>query len=250
MNEPAGPLVRLHAVTRHYGKVTALDDVSLEIGAEIIGILGANGAGKSTLMRIVVGLLRADSGAVEICGVDARRHPAEARRHTGYVPEDVDLYERLTGREFLRFARGVKGAPLDDAAIDTDLAMLGLVERADRLIREYSLGMKKKIAILAAFAGSPRVLVLDEPLNALDVRAMRTVENLLVEARQQGTAVLVSSHVLSFVERACDRVAMLSSGRLVAAGTPRYCRELAELPGGSFDDVFFKLTERGDGAKA
>lgn len=238
MNE-TGPLVEVEGVTKRYGELTAVDSVSFAAGAEIFGLLGSNGAGKSTTIKMLVGLLRPDSGRLRVAGHDVVRDGLEARRAVGYLPEDLELYERLTGREFLRMVAGLKGSPPDDALVEAELDALGILDKADHLIKEYSLGMKKKTGLIAAFLGSPRVLVLDEPLNALDARSMRLVENRLIAFRDAGGAVILSSHVMAFVERVCSRVLVLRAGRTAAMGTPEALRAEAALPKAPFDDVFF-----------
>jgi ABC-type multidrug transport system ATPase subunit len=233
------PLAEADRVTKRYGSLTAVDDVSFSVGGEIFGLLGANGAGKSTLIKMLVGLLGPDGGTLRVAGHDVRLDAIAARRAVGYLPEDLELYERLTGREFLRFVGGVKGAPPDDERLESDLDAFGIIDKADHLIKEYSLGMKKKIGLLAAFLGSPRILVLDEPLNALDAYSMRLVEQRLAAFRDVGVAVVLSSHVMAFVERICSRVLILRAGKTVAVGSPAELRDQAGLPGAPFDDVFF-----------
>lgn len=234
------PVVAVDGAVKRYGALTAVDGVSFSIGSEIVGILGSNGAGKSTLLKMIVGLLRPDGGRIEVAGHDVRLEATAARRAVGYLPEDLELYERLTGREFLRFVSGVKGEEPDDAAIEAGMESFGILAKADHLIKEYSLGMKKKTGLLAALTGSPRVLVLDEPLNALDAISMRLVEERLEAFRTEGGAVLLSSHVMGFVERVCSRVVVLKAGRVTAEGPPAELRERAELPDAPFDDVFFR----------
>ena len=234
------PLVRVDGVSKRYGDVAALDDVRMAVGAEIVGALGANGAGKSTLLKMIVGLVKPDAGTVEVAGHDVRLATVEARRSTGYLPEDLELYERLTGREFLRFVCGIKGLAPDDAWIEAQFAEFGIDHKTDHLMREYSLGMKKKTGLIAAMAGSPRVLVLDEPLNALDAFTMRLVEERLRAFHAGGGAVLLSSHVMGFVERVCSRVVILAGGRVAAEGSPAELRRATGLVDGPFDDVFFR----------
>jgi ABC-2 type transport system ATP-binding protein len=195
---------------------------------------------------MIVGLLRPDEGKLRIAGHDVRLEPAAARRLVGYLPEDLELYERLTGREFLRFVAGVKGVPPDDAVIEAGLEQFGILEKADHLIKEYSLGMKKKTGLLAALTGSPRVLVLDEPLNALDALTMRLVERRIEAFRDAGGAVVLSSHVMAFVERVCSRVVILRRGMKVAEDAPAALRAAAGLADAPFDDVFFRYALGGD----
>lgn len=234
------PLVTISGVTKRYGDLVAVDDVSFDVGSEIVGLLGANGAGKSTLLKVLVGLLRPDGGACRIDGHDARLDAVGARRLVGYLPEDLELYERLTGREFLRFVSGVKGEPPDDGILDAAFREFGILDKADHLIKEYSLGMRKKTGLIAAMAGRPRLLVLDEPLNALDAQTMRLVERKLEAFRDGGGAVILSSHVMGFVERVCARVIILRDGVVVANDTPAALRQATGLASGPFDDVFFR----------
>lgn len=234
------PVVSIANVTKRYGDLVAVDDVSFEVHGEILGLLGANGAGKSTLLKMLVGLLRHDSGRLAIDGHDVRLDAVEARRLVGYLPEDLELYERLTGREFLRFVTGIKGSTPDDAVLDSAFDEFGILEKADHLIKEYSLGMRKKTGLIAAMAGSPRLLVLDEPLNALDAQTMRLVERKLEAFLDAGGAVILSSHVMGFVERVCSRVVVLRNGRISANDRPDRLREATGLAGAPFDDVFFR----------
>jgi ABC-2 type transport system ATP-binding protein len=235
----ATPLVEIEAVTKRYGSLTAVDAVSFSVGTEVFGLLGSNGAGKSTIIKMLVGLLRPDAGAVRVAGHNVAHDATHARRLIGYLPEDLELYERLTGREFLRFVSGLKGFAPDDEHIESELDWFGILDKADHLIKEYSLGMKKKTGLLAAFLGSPRVLVLDEPLNALDAFSMRLVEHRLTDFRDAGGAVILSSHVMAFVERVCSRVLVLRKGRVSATGPPAELRSVSELDAAPFDDVFF-----------
>lgn len=240
-SEAAQPIVTITGVTKRYGDLIAVDDVSLDVGGEILGLLGANGAGKSTLLKMLVGLLKPDSGKLFVDGHDVRLDGVEARRLIGYLPEDLELYERLTGREFLRFVTGIKGEPPVDALLDAAFDEFGILEKSDHLIKEYSLGMRKKTGLIAAMAGRPRLLVLDEPLNALDAQTMRLVERKLEAFRDAGGAVILSSHVMGFVERVCTRVVVLRSGHIVANDTPARLRAETGLAAEPFDDVFFRF---------
>jgi len=233
-------LVVVESVTKRYGETLAVDAVSLRVGAgEVYALLGANGAGKSTLIRMMTGLSEPDSGSVTVCGEDMARHSLKAKRHIGYLPEELYFYQRLTGREYLRLVAGLKEADSDSTTSEIEFFELKTV--ADKWVGGYSLGMRKKLGLAAAFIGSPRVLILDEPLNGLDVEMMRKLRLRLLEERDAGRSFLVSSHVMSFVERVADRVCVMSAGRLVAEGTPTELRALASMPDAPFEDVFFHL---------
>ena len=232
--------VVVESVTKRYGETLAVDAVSLRVGAgEVYALLGANGAGKSTLIRMMTGLSEPDSGKVSVCGDEMARKPLAAKRHIGYLPEELYFYQRLTGREYLRLVAGLKGADADSTAAEIEFFELSNV--ADKWVGGYSLGMRKKLGLAAAFTGRPRVLVLDEPLNGLDVEMMRKLRLRLAEERDAGRSFVVSSHVMSFVERVADRACVMSAGRIVAEGSPAELRALASMPDAPFEDVFFRL---------
>lgn len=236
------PLVEVRAVTKRYGATVAVDGVSLTVHAgETYALVGANGAGKSTLIRSIVGITVPDAGDVFVCGEETRRHAARAKRHIGYLPEELTLYERLTGREYLQLVAGLKQADAQHVPLALDFFELDQV--AAKWIGGYSLGMRKKLGLAAAMLGAPRVLVLDEPLNGLDVEMMRKLRERLMAERDAGRALLISSHVMDFVERTADRVGIMSGGHLVAEGSPQELRQQAGLHDASFEDVFFRLAK-------
>jgi ABC-type multidrug transport system ATPase subunit len=206
----------------------------------IFGLLGANGAGKSTLFKAMLDLVPLDEGKIRIAGLDAREEGVEARRRVGYLPEELRLYDRLTGWELLDFVGGLRGN--DDRAEWRDwLELFGLWPHRDHLIAEYSLGMRKKIALSAALLGSPPLLLLDEPLNGLDTESMRRLRLRLEALADAGTTVVVSSHVMAFVERVCDRMVILRRGRIAAEGSADELRRLTGMEGAPFEDVFLEL---------
>jgi ABC-2 type transport system ATP-binding protein len=214
---PAALAVR--ALGKRYGRVRALDDVDLELAeGELVGLLGPNGAGKSTLVKIACGLVRPTAGSAEICG--ARAGSAPARRALGYLAELFRFPGWVTADELLvlhqRLARSRGGA----AERSDLLGLVGLADARDRRIEEMSKGMQQRLGLAQALVGAPRVLLLDEPTSALDPAGRRTVRELLEELRARGHAVLLNSHLLSEVELVCDRVAIISHGRLVAEGSP------------------------------
>ncbi len=237
MSEPALAVTEL---AKAYEDNQALAGVSLQVDGEIFGLLGANGAGKSTLLKCVLGLVRPDAGAVRVFGLDPRRDPVKAKRRIGYLPEDLKLYDRLTGWEFLEFVAGLKDVEAG-AEAERDLEYLGLAGRRHELIGEYSLGMRKKIGLAAALLGRPPLLLLDEPLNGLDAESMRLLRLRLEELAASGTTVVLSSHVMGFVERICRRVCVLKKGEKVVEGTPGELRKAAEMESEPFDDVFLSF---------
>jgi len=231
--------VGVESATKRYGELIAVDSLSLTIQAgEVYSLIGANGAGKSTLIRMIVGLTEPDSGRITICGEDVQA--STSKRHIGYLPEELLLYNRLTGREYLALVAGLKEA--DPAQIQQETDFFELSHVQDKLAGGYSLGMRKKLGLAAAMLGSPDILVLDEPLNGLDVEMMRKLRLRIADERGAGRSILVSSHVMSFVERVSDRVGVLRAGKMAAEGPPAELRTMTRLADAQFDDVFFALT--------
>jgi ABC-2 type transport system ATP-binding protein len=241
-------LLVVESVTKRYGETLAVDEVSLRVGTgEVYALVGANGAGKSTLIRMMTGLAEPDTGSVKVCGEEMGRHPLAAKRHVGYLPEELYFYQRLTGREYLRLVAGLKAADEAQAADEAEFFELKAV--AEKWVGGYSLGMRKKLGLAAAFIGNPSVLVLDEPLNGLDVEMMRKLRLRIERERNAGRTFVVSSHVMSFVERVADRAGVMSAGRIVAEGTASELRRMAGMPEADFEDVFFHLATRGGAAE-
>ncbi len=245
MSGSSAPALRVDAVTKRYGEVVALDDVTLTAEGEILGLLGANGAGKSTLYRSILDLVACDAGSIRVGGFEVGRQSVEARRLIGYLPEELHLYDRLSGWELLDLVAGLKD--LDNAAERREwLAYFGLDDRRHLLLGEYSLGMRKKIGLICALMGAPRLALLDEPLNGLDTESMRRLRLRIEEMASAGTTFVISSHVMSFAERICDRVAILRRGRLVACGTVEEVRAQAGMEDEPFEDVFLRMALDGE----
>jgi ABC-2 type transport system ATP-binding protein len=206
---------------RSFGQKEVLKGVSFTVEpGEIFGYLGPNGAGKTTTLRILTGMIRADAGEVKIGGLDITREPLEAKRRLGYVPESGALYEHLTPREFFEFLGAiyeVEAEPLRRRASEL-MDLFELSSEWDNPISGFSRGMKQKILIISALLHNPEVLLLDEPLNALDVRAVLAVKDLLKALAADGKIVFYSSHLLEIVERMCHRVAILHDGVIKAMG--------------------------------
>ena len=206
-------MIAIRDLRKEYGRVVAVDSVSFSVEpGELVALIGHNGAGKSTTIKVLTGQLRPTSGAVSVAGIDVVANPSAAREKLGYVPEEPALYDYLTCREFLELVVELRGG----GDLDEALAMTGLGADADRLIREYSQGMRRKTALAAAVVSKPPVLVLDEALNGLDPPSSARVKATLRQLCLQGATVLLSTHVLETVERLADRVVMLAHGRVVA----------------------------------
>ena len=206
-------------LTKHFGSVRAIDDLSFTVeSGEVVGFLGPNGAGKTTTIRALLDLIRPTRGRVEVLGMDPRRGGAALRRRVGYVAGDLAMYDRLTGRQLLQFLSALRGAT-SIAAAEALAERFGVA--LDRPIATLSRGNRQKIGVVQAFAHEPELLVLDEPTSGLDPVSQRTFRALIREATARGAAVLLSSHVLSEVQRIADRVAIVRAGRLVTIESMR-----------------------------
>ncbi|HEY7691359.1 MAG TPA: ABC transporter ATP-binding protein [Gaiellaceae bacterium] len=214
---PAALAVR--GLGKRYGRLRALDGVDLEVAeGELVGLLGPNGAGKSTLVKIACGLVRASEGSAEICGAPAGS--SAARRSLGYLAELFRFPGWVSADELLVLHQRLAGSKGGAAERSELLELVELAEARDRRIEQMSKGMQQRLGIAQALVGAPRVLLLDEPTSALDPSGRRTVRELLERLRSRGHAVLLNSHLLSEIELVCDRVAIISRGRLVTEGRP------------------------------
>ncbi len=241
--------IQLQDVVKRYADITAVDHVSLTIDrGEIFGLLGPNGSGKSTTLKMLMGLVHPDSGSVSVLGVSVREDPVAVKRIVGYVPESPRLYEFLTGIEYLDFIGDVYGMQTEDKKthINEYLKALQLEGREGDMINSYSEGMKQKIALISAFLHRPKLLIMDEPLNALDPRSARIVKDFLQELKRQGVTTILSTHVLEIAQAMCDRIGIMYQGKLLALGNMNELRQLAKLPDSGLEDIFLKLTGTGD----
>jgi len=245
-------VIKAESVNKSFGTVRAVIDLNLTVGSgEIMGLLGPNGSGKSTTMKVIMGILRPDSGRISVYDVDVLKRPIEVRRMIGYVPETPYLYEYLTAAEYLDFVGVAYGiAPRDrKERVEELLQALQMEEHVNEIMSGFSQGMKQKIAITTALLHRPKALILDESLNGLDPRSARIVKELLHRLAREGVAVLFSTHVLEIAEAICDRVTIMNEGRVLAEGSVQELRSLAGLPGSSLEEVFLKLTGSEDTEK-
>lgn len=225
------PAVETIDLTRHFDRKVAVDHLNLTVAAgEFFGFLGPNGAGKSTTINMLVGLLRPTAGTAKINGVDVWRKPLAAKRLLGVLPEGLNLYKRLSAREFIQFAGTMHGLNQSEAARRTAelLELMDLSQDADKLIVDYSTGMRKKTALAAAIIHAPRVLFLDEPFEGIDAISGRAIRDTLQQLRARGTTIMFSSHILEVVERLCTRVGVIAEGKLVAEGSIAELRQRAQ----------------------
>jgi ABC-2 type transport system ATP-binding protein len=222
--DPTQPIV-LDRVSRWYGNVVAVNDISFSLGSGITGLLGPNGAGKSTLLHMLAGLLRPSSGRVLIAGRSAWHEPS-IYREIGIVPEREAVHSFLTGRQFVDLAARLQGLPNPSAATERAIGTVDLASVADRAIGGYSKGMRQRVKIAAALVHEPSILLLDEPFNGMDPRQRLHMMDLLRSMAAAGRTILFSSHILEEVERLADGILVIYAGRLAAAGDYREIRRL------------------------
>lgn len=235
-------VLSVQGLKKKIGQKWIVHDVSFQVNeGEIFGFLGPNGAGKTTTIRMLVDLIRPTAGKVEICGYDVQREPESALRYVGSIVENPEVYTYLTGWENLEhFARMIPG--VDRVRIAEVVEMVGLQGRIHDKVKTYSLGMRQRLGIAQALLGRPKLLILDEPTNGLDPKGIKEMRGFIRRLAEEGMAVFVSSHLLSEIQLLCDRVAIISRGRVLAVGT------VEELIGSSSNYVIWELEPREKGA--
>lgn len=242
-------MIEFENISRAYGRKTAVDGLTLAVRpGELFALLGPNGAGKTTTIKLLVGLLRPDAGAVRVCGLDVAADPRRAAQSIGYIPDEPFLYEKLTGREFLEFVaemRGLDGAQVD-ARIAREIRNFGLAEFVDDLAETYSHGMKQRLAFASALLHDPAVLVLDEPMVGLDPRSVRLAKDLLRARAASGTTVFMSTHTLAVAEEIADRIGIVDRGRLRFLGSVAQLQQELASPHAALEPLFLQLTEQND----
>jgi ABC-2 type transport system ATP-binding protein len=237
---PVAAPLRINGLVKWFGDTLALDDLSLDVPVQsCFGLVGPNGSGKSTTLRSVIGLVRPDAGTIEVCGHDVTTDLREARRTVGVVLDPLQLFERLTAREFLATMGELRAMDRDIVRERTGelLDTLQLADDADRQIAGYSHGMRKKTALAAAVLHRPRLLLLDEPFEGVDPISARTMRAMLDRFRAGGGTVVLSSHVMDLVERLCDHIGVIHHGRVLAAGPTAELRNGRRLEDAFIDVV-------------
>lgn len=237
-------MIEIRGARKSFGDKVAVEGLDLTVrDGEIFGFLGPNGAGKTTTIRMIAGLLRPDAGAVLVDGVDVRQEPIRAKRQLAYVPDGPDVYEKLTGAQFVNFVADAYRVPREERARRTAelAAAFELSAALGDMIESYSHGMRQKIVLLAALVHAPRVWILDEPLVGLDPRSAFTLKSMMRAHADAGNTVFFSTHILEVAEKLCDRVGIIVQGRLIACGT---LDELRSRPDESLETLFLELTER------
>lgn len=214
--------IETHGLRKHFGEFTAVDGIDLLVPrGSFYGFLGPNGAGKSTTIKCLTGLLRPSGGTFRILGMDPVADPVAVKRQVGVVPEDLALFDRLSGAETLAFigqVHGIDGKQVRARSLEL-LTLMDLTKAANDLVADYSHGMRKKIALSAALLPAPRLLFLDEPFEGIDAIASRQIKDLLAAYVKNGGTVFITTHVLEIVERLCDYIGIIHKGRMVAQGS-------------------------------
>ncbi len=237
------PAILVRDLKKSYGSKAAVDGVDLEVPrGSFFGFLGPNGAGKSTTIRMLTGLIPADSGSIEILGLPLPEQELEIKRHIGLVPDESLLFDRLTGAEYLEFVGRMYNLDRATAiARGRDLLELFELQNDRKMIAEYSKGMRKRVAMAASLIHHPELFLMDEPFEGVDAVGARLMKDILLDQVRRGATIFLTTHVLEVVERLCDRVAIIDSGRIVTSGT------LDELRGGgeSLEDAFVRMVGAG-----
>jgi len=240
-----GWVLEAEGLSKQFGAKLAVDDVSLRLApGEIVGLLGPNGAGKTTTLKILLGMLRPTRGRASVLGLDCATQAIAIKQRVGYSPDEPSFYDFLTGRETLQFVTHVRGgdAVRSLAELGPMVEVLELTSDLDRFVAGYSLGMKKKLALLVALAHAPELLLLDEPTNGLDPPSAVKMRRHLQELAAAGVTVVLSTHLLDMADKLCTRVLLMDHGRLIFDGTPTAARHAAQLGDeASLEDAFLKL---------
>jgi ABC-2 type transport system ATP-binding protein len=239
------PVIEVQAFSKTYGQFQAVSDLTFSVSpGEIVGLVGANGAGKTTTLRAITGILRATAGTIRVAGHDIQTEPVAAKQRFAYIPDTVHPYELLTVTEHLHFvalAYRIENAEQKYSAL---LEELELPDKRHEPASSLSRGMLQKLSLACAFLREPGVVILDEPLTGLDPRGIRNIKQSIRRRAEQGTAFLLSSHLLVLVEALCDRVLILHRGRKMAFGSLEEIRRRATLHDeASLEEVFFAVTE-------
>ena len=236
-------MIRVEDLRKHFGEVPAVDGISFEApDGQVTGLLGPNGAGKTTTLRMLYGLMSPDAGHIEVDGSQVADDPQAAQAKMGILPDSRGLYPRLTPREHLRYFGQLHqlDGPTLDARIDELVQLLDMGSIVDRRAEGFSQGERVKTALGRALVHDPANVILDEPTNGLDVMGTRAMRSLIRRMREEGKCVLFSSHIMQEVSALCDRIIIISTGRIVSAGTPDELREQSGQA--NLEDAFVVLT--------
>ncbi|OLS02991.1 ABC transporter ATP-binding protein [Tissierella creatinophila] len=240
-------MLKLDSISKSYnkGRVKAVDNISLEIKpGEIFGFLGPNGAGKTTTIKMIVGLLKPDNGSVTVGGINAWKEPLKAKSMISYVPDNPEVYDKLKGIEYLNFIADMYEISKDkrEEKMNYYLEMFNIKDAIEDIVGSYSHGMKQKLVLTSALISEPDLFILDEPMVGLDPKSSFNLKAIMREMCDEGKTVFFSTHVLEVAEKICDRIAIISKGKIVAMGTMEELRSHAKEKE-SLENIFLELTE-------
>jgi len=242
-------MIRTEGLTKKFGEKIAVNNLTMEIPeSTFFCFLGPNGAGKTTTIKMLTGLMRPTCGRAFIGGIDIQENPVDAKKLIGFVPDHPFLYDKLTGREFLRFVAGLYRIPEKEYEMRMEelIRLFELSQVIDELIEDYSHGMRQKLSFTACFLHKPKVVIVDEPWVGLDPKNIRFVKNYLKEkTRSEGLTVFMSTHTLSIAEEIADIIGIIHNGNLCAFGSVDQIKALSDKPG-NLEDVFLELTRDTD----
>lgn len=234
-------MLKIEHLSKQYGEKRAVDDLSLHIKqGEIFGFIGHNGAGKTTTLKSVVGILKFDSGEIFVDGVSVKDNPKACKEKIAYIPDSPDLYEFMTGTQYLNFVSDIFGVSTEKRKelIGKYADMFEMTANLSQSISSYSHGMKQKLAVISALVHSPKLVIMDEPFVGLDPKAAHILKEIMREICNQGGAIFFSTHVLEVAEKLCDKVAIIKNGTLIKSGT------MEEVKGdNSLENVFLEMSE-------
>ena len=239
-------MLKLTNLSKKFGNFTAVNNINIEINAgDFFGFLGQNGAGKTTTIKMITGLYAPTNGTVHIGGFDIQKNNIEAKRLTGYIPDQPFLYEKLTGKEFLYFCGGlykIEKGKLKNK-IDETIDQLKIEQWIDKRTEEYSQGMKQRIAIASALLHDPQLLVVDEPMVGLDPQSALVVKNVLIEKSSQGVAIFMSTHSLNVAEEVCSRIGIIKDGQMIFEDNKEIVEEIKGTDHQNLESLFLHLTK-------
>ena len=239
-------MINLIHLTKTYKELRAVDDLNLEVReGTLFGFLGPNGAGKTTTIKMMAGVLKPTSGSIIINGMDLAQEPEKVKKCIGFIPDRPYLYEKLTGKEFLKFIAGLYD--MDHASslqsrINDLLDLFDMTHWSDELIESYSHGMKQRLVMCSALLPQPKVLIVDEPMVGLDPRGSRLVKDIFMEESRKKTTIFMSTHSLEVAAELCQEIAIIQAGKIIALGSSEELKRAAGVDG-SLESVFLKLTE-------
>ncbi|ADZ19315.1 MULTISPECIES: ABC transporter ATP-binding protein [Clostridium] len=243
-------MIELLNVNKSYnGKNKAVDNLNFTINSgEIFGFLGPNGAGKSTTIKMITGIIKADSGEIKVDGLNIKENPIEAKRKIGYVPDSPDMFLRLKGIEYLNFMADIYDVTTSDRKerIESLSKYFDMESALDDKIQSYSHGMRQKIVVMGALIHDPDVWILDEPMTGLDPKASYNLKEMMRKHADSGKTVFFSTHVLEVAEKLCDRIGIVSKGKIVFCGTMNEMKQKLQEEGSSLERMFLELVEDGE----